>query len=1041
MVRILLVEDNPADARLIREYIEDGPCVTGNVSTPVLEHVPRLSQAIERIRENGYDIILLDLGLPDSTGLDTLRAVLETTRKVPVIVLTGHSGDDMASASLQTGAEDYLSKDGLTCDLLKRTMRHSMERRKLSLMMSESSQRFFRLINENSDAMVLIDREGSMVYANRSAGVLFGEPSEDLIGRPFDVPLNASTLDRIPFTNSSGDLRTVSMTITEMEDDPGTVLVTLRDITSANETLLALEESENRFKIMVDGMRDAVFLIDGRDRTIKDANPMALDLIGKDREDLIGSSILEVHPMSCAEEMEELLGLRTGTDDHTYDTEVVNRNGMRIPVNVSFNRLFLEGFPCIIGVYRNTTEKRLAELQLKEERDRARRYLNTAGVIMVVLDGEGKVKFINERGAETLGRDHMSVVGQHWVDAFVPEDRREGLLENARTLLSSNASNIRPYQSPLRTDTGEQRMIRWHTRIIRNGNGVVREILMSGEDITEAWEAEQKAARNMEDLEFLSRSSMRFVGMAEGEDIFEVTGELLSELGEDAILVITEIKEFGEGEGREGVAVVRYTHGFAPIYSRLFSLVRRDIVGMEFSLPNEILEYSLAGRCVELPSSLEVLDLGNVPRAVQRTAMKVMNIETIHTMGFVDGGRILGNAVLLMRKGASLQKRELFETFVNLASTAIGHRMIHDQVKEARDVTDNIIESAGDALIIHDLDGNVLKVNELAARQIGYAKAELQEMSVHEILPPEYTSIYTERVSELVEKGSLIFDIALKRPDGGVIPLEYSSRIVDHYGSPAVLSIARDITERKRAEHDLLSINEELRRSNEELEHFAHIASHDLQEPLRKLRNFTELLTRRIGDSLDQRSSKYMRYIVQSAQRMQDLIQDLLAYSRVGSGGRECEPIDCLPVLKEVVQRMGSVIDEAEARVEWGELPVVGGDRLLIAQLFQNLISNAIKFRRPGVPPVIRFDAAREGSNWHFQVRDNGIGMDMQYEEKVFTIFQRLHTREEYPGSGVGLAICSKIVARHGGRIWLDSAPGKGSTFHFTLHEEGGAHP
>ncbi len=225
---------------------------------------------------------------------------------------------------------------------------------------------------------------------------------------------------------------------------------------------------------------------------------------------------------------------------------------------------------------------------------------------------------------------------------------------------------------------------------------------------------------------------------------------------------------------------------------------------------------------------------------------------------------------------------------------------------------------------------------------------------------------------------------------------------------------------------------EELARSNRDLEQFAYVASHDLQEPLRMVATYTQLLADRYQGKLDADADKYIHYAVDGALRMQKLVQDLLAFSRVGRQGMAPESFDCNAVLQASLLNLEAAIQESGAVVEPTQLPQVIADRSLILQVFQNLIGNAIKFRGPQ-PPAIRVSAEAKGKEWVFSVADNGIGVAAEQAENVFVIFRRLHTRQEYPGNGIGLSICKKIIEQHGGRIWVESEPGHGSTFRFTL--------
>jgi light-regulated signal transduction histidine kinase (bacteriophytochrome) len=255
--------------------------------------------------------------------------------------------------------------------------------------------------------------------------------------------------------------------------------------------------------------------------------------------------------------------------------------------------------------------------------------------------------------------------------------------------------------------------------------------------------------------------------------------------------------------------------------------------------------------------------------------------------------------------------------------------------------------------------------------------------------------------------------------------------------------VTRDLTERKQAEETMRQLNAsleqrvaertaELRRSLEEVEQFAYVASHDLQEPLRMVTSFVQLLAQRYQNKFDAEAQQFISYAVEGAQRMKALIDDVLAYSRIGTQRKPYDAVDCNIVLKRTLHDLQSRIAASSAVVHADSLPLVLGDEFQVGQLFQNLLSNALKFRNEE-SPWVHISAKRDGGQWVFAICDKGIGIESQYFERIFQMFQRLHTRQEYPGTGVGLAICKKIVEQHGGRIWVESELGKGATFLFTL--------
>ena len=246
--------------------------------------------------------------------------------------------------------------------------------------------------------------------------------------------------------------------------------------------------------------------------------------------------------------------------------------------------------------------------------------------------------------------------------------------------------------------------------------------------------------------------------------------------------------------------------------------------------------------------------------------------------------------------------------------------------------------------------------------------------------------------------------------------------------------IINELNRRTRHEKKLKDYTVELQRKNEEIGQFAYIASHDLQQPLRSISNFTGLLEEKIGDAADDDTKQYMNFIRGGATRMSSLITDLLEYSRVGKELKK-ERIDCNIVVKEIISELDAIISETGAKITVGKLPVLTG-YIYLKSVFRNLLVNAVKFTQQGVMPVINISARDTGEEYLFTVQDNGIGIEQAYMDKIFIIFQRLHSRQDYPGTGIGLSICKKIVELHGGKIWVESEPGKGSSFHFTVSKQ-----
>lgn len=353
----------------------------------------------------------------------------------------------------------------------------------------------------------------------------------------------------------------------------------------------------------------------------------------------------------------------------------------------------------------------------------------------------------------------------------------------------------------------------------------------------------------------------------------------------------------------------------------------------------------------------------------------------------------------------------------------------------------SVLDSMAEGLVAADTQGKFLLWNPAATKIVG--------MGAQDVPPGEWNRHYGVYMPDMVTRFPIEQNPLTRAIQGEFSTAEMFLRNpeleegvwIEISGSPLKdkngivrggVAAFRDITDRKRAQTELARKAEELARSNADLEQFAYVASHDLQEPLRMVTAYTELLAERYRGKLDETADKFIGYAVDGAVRMQVLIQDLLAFSRVGRKEEGYAEVDCNGVMEDVRQTLASAIQESGTIITCSDLPVILAERTQMVQLFQNLIGNAIKFRGEKAP-AISVRAEKQDQNWRFSVADNGIGIDPEYGENIFVIFQRLHARTEYAGNGIGLAICKKIVERYGGKIWVESQPGAGSTFRFVM--------
>ena len=362
-----------------------------------------------------------------------------------------------------------------------------------------------------------------------------------------------------------------------------------------------------------------------------------------------------------------------------------------------------------------------------------------------------------------------------------------------------------------------------------------------------------------------------------------------------------------------------------------------------------------------------------------------------------------------------------------------------DHLARERELLQALMENVPELIFFKDSGSRFTRVNRALSVHLGLEDpSQAEGKTDFNFYPPELAQEFLKDEQELLRSGRPVLNKLERQSRGAPVPevrwvrtTKAALRGAD--GKPrGIVGIARDVTEHVQTEEMLRRIAEELSQSNQELQQFAYVASHDLQEPLRVIRNYLQRLARRTKGQLDEESSTLLAGATEGAGRMQHMVEDLLAYCRVESRTRPLREMDLETALDRALLNLEVALGEAHAEVRRHPLPTVQADQLQIVQLFQNLVGNALKFRGDK-PARVCIDAERFGEEWTIRVRDEGIGIAEEHRERIFSLFQRLHTTEEYPGSGIGLAICRKIVTRHGGRIWVESIPGAGATFIFTL--------
>jgi PAS domain S-box-containing protein len=409
----------------------------------------------------------------------------------------------------------------------------------------------------------------------------------------------------------------------------------------------------------------------------------------------------------------------------------------------------------------------------------------------------------------------------------------------------------------------------------------------------------------------------------------------------------------------------------------------------------------------------------------------------LHLASAVSAGRHHEQGWRVRRGGSRFWASVTITAVRDTAGQLIGFAVATRDLTELHRTDQRLLELVPDAVMTCDLDKRVTYWNRGAQSTFGWTAEEALGRRLPDLIP---AAPFSEPVADLValvtDAGLWEGEVAVCTKDGRPIITEasWSLRRDDFDRPTGLLGVARDVTARRAVEQALQASAEELAASNAELERFAYVASHDLSEPLRTVAGFVQLLANRYQGRLDADADDFIAFALDGVAHMQQLIEDLLTYSRVSRFDYKLESVNCNDLVCHVLASLQSTT--AGAGIEVLDLPTVRADPRQLARVFQNLISNALKFVAPDRAPVVRIEASSEADGWRFSVADNGIGIDPGHRERIFQMFQRLHSRDTYEGTGIGLAVCQRVVERHGGRIWVEGAPGEGSTFFFTIPED-----
>lgn len=903
--------------------------------------------------------------------------------------------------------------------------------------------------------------------------------------------VSSGCLDHRIGLTENDELGALSRAFDRMTERLQILTVSRDDLLHEIEERKKAEEELGKFTAIIEATTDFVGIADARGH-VKYVNPAGRKMIGFGEDEDISKTVIPDYFTEQSKKyiLSDIIPRCIEQGATSFESAFLSRPGRLIHFSgVSLSHKSDDGKVRFLSlVARDITEQKNMEEALKSEKNLSDSIIDSMPGVLYIFDVNGKFLRWNKNLELITGYSTEELSGLQPLDLFAGKDRYN--IEQKITDVFEYGSASA--EAKLVAKDGTTTPFLFTGRLVKIG--VLNYLAGLGLDITERKQAEEKLRRFTAIIEattdfvgiantdgyttYINPAGRRMLGIGDEEDIsgFMMITDYNGVLSKKRVRkgIIPTIMEQGSVSfedafmSRSGRIIpfsgVALSHKSREGKVEFVSLIARDISERERMREALVAEIKLSDSIIDsMPGIFYLFHADGTMMRWNHNSELISGyssdeIAAMHPLDFFDDickTAVTEKIMEALEKGeASLEadvvtkdgrripffltgKRIIIGDSKYVTGVGIDITLRRKAEKELRRFTD-IIELTSDFVGIADANGNVLYANPAGRRILELGPDEDITGTVISDYFTEETGLFIKSVAvpSSIENRTYEYESEFLSGSGRLVPfsgVSLCNRASD--GSIEFLSlIARDITERKNNEKKMLWLMEELQRSNQELEQLAYIASHDLREPLRKIVSFIDLFASKYGDSIDERASLYISYIVDGATRMSNLINDLLFYSRVMTDEKEFETVDCNALIETVLDDMMLSIRENKAQIFHDALPQIKGHKIQLGQLFQNLIANAIKYHRPEEPAIIHVSAALDGeAYWIFSFRDNGIGIEPEYLERIFVLFQRLHSRSEYSGTGIGLAICKKIVERHGGRIWVESEYGKGSTFYFSL--------
>jgi PAS domain S-box-containing protein len=975
MTTILVVEDEAIVAIDIAQRLK-----RGGYDAPAVAATGEA--ALRTLEELHPDLVLMDILLKgEKDGIETARAIKDQF-DIPVVLLTGQADESTQERVKNTGAYGFILKPIDTASLLP-TIELALARHAFEVQLKESENRFRAVTDSAADAIFSMDVQGTVIYWNKAAERTFGWTADDITGQSVTAILpesaKAGFFKMLPALGTRETYVPPSFMLwrrkdgTEFPAEPSFALWKTKEGTFA--TAIVRDISEQ--KAIIESVQAGIVLVDPITHKIVDVNTTGARLFGASKDAIIGSVCLR---FICPAEAGRCPITDLGQTVDNAERVLLTADGKSRPILKSVSEITLRGRAYLLESFVDISDRKQMEHALLESEAYYRAIFESTAAGMAILDEDTTVVMGNSKLEQLTGFRKNEVEGlKPWTEFVAPEDLAR-IKEYHRARRRNAASAPKEYELRLLAKDGTRREVFVTAALIPGTKRSVVSIV----DVT-ALKTAQAAV--------LEQAAML-------------------DAAHDAIMTL-------DPEGR-----ITYWNRGA---ERLYGWAKQEAEGQN---ANALLRTRFPESREELWPKL--MESGRWEGELIHVTRDGVPVTVASSWTMINDER--GNATAILEISSDVTERKKAE--LALAESEAKLR--------------TTFATMADGIVITGLDEKVADCNDAILHLTQRSRDEILGKPFVDLLPPEFRSLIHDARKLLVgaifgttgpghrEKEPVRTDFHVLGKTGERVDIAADiSLIEDASRQPAAfLIVARDVTERKRMEQRLDSTLADLQRSNAELEQFAYIASHDLQEPLRMITSYVQIIEEDYTGKLDADADEYIAFTVDGAKRMQTLIDDLLAYSRVGTRGEPFMPTSMNRVLSEAIANLEVAIEESHAVVTHDQLPTVLGDESQLIQLFQNLLGNAIKFRGDDAPMIhVGVEETKDG--WVFSVRDNGIGIDIQYAERIFTVFQRLHARDDYPGTGIGLAVVKKIVERHGGRIWVESEPAQGSTFYFTLPTRG----